>query len=107
MKERVKRYIDSLFEDIPDSRQLRELKEEVCANLLERITDSIARGLSEEDAFKSAAAELGDVTELADTMRKAARSMSQSSIIFRLLDRKTALGYALGSASARPARSSA
>lgn len=99
MNERVKKYIDDLFSDIADSKQLQELKEEVCSNLSERITESTARGLSDEEAFKAAIAELGDVSELADSMRKVSNTGIQESIFYsKPLDKKHVFGYVGASA---------
>ncbi len=99
MNEKVRKYVDSLFSDIPDSKQLRELKEEVCANLVERISDSLAQGTSGDDAFTQAIAELGDVSELAESMRKVSNTRFEESIFSQQpLDRKHVIGYVAASA---------
>ena len=36
MRRKIKKYIDNLFEDIYETHQLRELKEEIASNLLEK-----------------------------------------------------------------------
>ncbi|MGE5485372.1 MAG: permease prefix domain 1-containing protein [Ignavibacteriales bacterium] len=100
MKDRVKRQVDSWFEDIPETKQLLELKEEICANLLERVGDSISGGTSEDEAFKRAIAELGDVSELVETIRnianKRAGGEGRECVRFRPLDKRTVFGCVLG-----------
>lgn len=64
MKERIHQLVDQLFSEAPHTRKAAELKEEVSANLLEHYQDLLSRGLSEEEAFKTAAAGIGDVDEL-------------------------------------------
>lgn len=98
MNEKVKKYVDNLFADISDSKQLRELKEEVNANLLEKINDLVAQGQSAEEAFKNAIAELGDISELADSMRQATNTkIEDSMLIDPPIDRKHVFGYVIAS----------
>lgn len=99
MNNKISKHVDSLFADIPDSGKLRELKEELTANLTERIADSINRGKSEAEAFKEAKADLGDVSELADSMRKVTNVPLQESIFYsQPLDKKHVIGYVTASA---------
>ncbi len=94
MKERVKKYVDGLFSDIYDTKQLKELKEEVSANLLEKINDYIAAGHSEEESFEKAAAELGDMSELVENLKKASIMKQEGTSMNSLnLDRKHIIGY--------------
>lgn len=72
MQDKVKRYIDGLFANVPPSSQLLDLKEEVGVNLNERINDLKNQGIDEEKAFQQAITELGDTSELAESMRRAA-----------------------------------
>ena len=66
MNERIAKYVDNLFAIYKETEQLIELKEEIKANLFERINDSMANGVSEEEAFQKASKELGDLSELAE-----------------------------------------
>lgn len=54
MKEQIKKYVDNLFADIYETKQLKELKEEISANLLEKVNDFVKKGSSEDTAFKNA-----------------------------------------------------
>ena len=70
MKERAKNYIDSLFSGIYDTDEVIELKEEVVSNLLEKIEDIINEGYNENEAFKRAISELGNMNELIQGLKE-------------------------------------
>jgi hypothetical protein len=98
MKEKIKKYVDSLFSGIYDTKQLRELKEEVSANLMEKINDYIAGGSSEASAFSKAASELGDMSELIDSLKKVSINKTEGNMVNDLgLDRKHIIGYLVAS----------
>lgn len=69
MEDKLRRYMDSLFEDAPNTKQAVELKEEILQNTLERYQDLLAEGKSEEAAFNIAVAGIGDVTELLQSLK--------------------------------------
>ena len=62
----TKAYIDSLFKDYDESKALADFKEELQSNLEAKIASLEKKGLSGDEAFKKATAELGDVGALAD-----------------------------------------
>lgn len=64
----TKRYIGSLFAGYENSPVLEDFKEELESNLNERIQYLKNTGLAEEEAYKKATAELGDVSILADEL---------------------------------------
>lgn len=80
MKDKIKKYVDNLFLDIYDTKQLGELKEEISANLLEKINDLVANGNSEEEAFKKAVSSLGDMDELVENLKKASMEKFEEDI---------------------------
>lgn len=99
MKDRIKKYIDGLFADVPDNQQLRELKEEISANLLEKVNDFAVKGNSGETAFKNAVASLGDMDELVNSLRKASEQKGNISQYRTFpLDKKQVIGYVTASA---------
>jgi hypothetical protein len=99
MKDKIKNYVDGLFEDIPDNQQLRELKEEISANLLEKVNDFAAKGNSEEIALNKAVSSLGDMSELVDSLRKASRENGNPDKYRTFpLDKKQVIGYVTASA---------
>lgn len=70
MNERVKKYLDELFEDAPKTRKAMELKEEMMQNSMEKYQDLLGDGYSEEDAYKNVIGSIGDVTELFEDLEE-------------------------------------
>ncbi len=70
MDERLRRYVDGLFQDAPQTKSVVELKEEMLQNLIEKYMDLINEGKSEEAAFNIAVAGIGDINELVSDMNK-------------------------------------
>ncbi len=70
MNERVKKYLDELFEDAPKTRKAMELKEEMMQNSMEKYQDLLSDGYSEEDAYKNVIGSIGDVTELFEDLEE-------------------------------------
>ena len=69
MKGKLKEYIDSVFADAPDCCRVRELKEEMLGNLLEKYDDLMREGRSEAEAYSISVASVGDVSELVDSIK--------------------------------------
>lgn len=63
-KDKLKNYIEGLFEKKPQSTAVWELKEEILTNSLERYSDLIAKGMSEEEAYRVVCEGIGEVDEL-------------------------------------------
>ena len=94
MKRKIEKYLDNLFDDIYETRQLSELKEEIASNLLEKINDFIADGDSEEAAFNKGVSNLGNMNELVDNLKKASKAKVQENLFKKKpLDKKHVLGY--------------
>ncbi|MCL1828587.1 MAG: MFS transporter [Oscillospiraceae bacterium] len=72
MREKV--YVDRLFADYEDTQEISDFKEEITANLAERVREFISKGIGDEEAFERAAAELGDITAIADETGKKKRN---------------------------------
>lgn len=70
---KIEVYVDRLFQDYEDTQELRDFKEEIIINLQERIKELENKGLSPEEAFDKAVAELGDITAIADQISKQKR----------------------------------
>lgn len=64
MNEKIKNYVDLLFEDVPRSQKANELRNELLSNLNDRYEALIAEGKTENEAYGLAVAELGNVDEL-------------------------------------------
>jgi hypothetical protein len=99
MKEKIKNYVDNIFVDIYDTKQLRELKEEVSANLTEKVNDLVASGNSKDEAFKKAISSLGDMSELIENLKKASYEKTQDAMPKAVaLDKKHIIAYIVASA---------
>lgn len=61
MTERIRDYLDALFSDVAETQKLRDFKEELTANLSEKMRDLQAAGLDDDRAFREAIATLGDI----------------------------------------------
>ncbi len=69
MDDKLRRYIDGLFGDVPQTKNVVELKEEMLQNLREKFEDLIREGKTEEAAFNIAVAGIGDINELVNDMK--------------------------------------
>lgn len=74
MNSQIQKYVDNLFLGYEESRELADFKEEIKINLMDRIEDLKNNGMTEEEAFTKAVAELGDITSVADDISKKKRN---------------------------------
>lgn len=79
MNERLRRHIDSLFEDAPETRKAVELKEEILQNITDKYYDLLAEGKTEEAAYNIAIASVGDVNELIENLKGGTSKMAYPS----------------------------
>lgn len=70
MIQRIRSYVNDLFKEAPFTKKAMELKEEVCANLIDKYVDLTGHGMSEEEAYNAAIASIGDIDELFDLMKR-------------------------------------
>lgn len=91
----IKSYVDSLFKNYEQTPALQEFKEEIMSNLHARIDDLKAGGMDEDEAFKKAVSELGDITSIADEISKQKRNELLHQMY---VDRQTKIGvkHAIG-----------
>lgn len=96
MREKV--YVDRLFAEYEDSQEIKDFKEEVVANLRDRVQDFLKEGMSAELAFEQATAELGDITQIADHIGKARRNEAIGDMYLTgvKVNKTHAAGYAVG-----------
>lgn len=64
MQDKLREYIDTIFEKAPATRRTVELKEEMLQNLNDKYNDLLAGGKNEEAAYNIAVASVGDIDEL-------------------------------------------
>ena len=69
MVNKIRAYIEHEFADVPESKKVIELKEELIANLIEKYNEQLLHGKTEEEAYNAVIAGLGDLSELVDSVR--------------------------------------
>jgi len=77
LERKIHHFLDQQFASVGESRQLRDLKEELATNLREKIEDYRLKGLDEQQAFQEAIISLGDLSGLVEDMRKYAQPQHQ------------------------------
>ena len=71
MQNRLRQYMDSLFEEAPKTKRVVELKEEILQNITDKYNDLLSEGKSEEAAYNIAVASVGDVSGLIQELKAA------------------------------------
>lgn len=64
MKEKLRKYVEDMIRDIPKTRNVVDLKEEIIGNMEERYDDLRAEGYGEQDAFDCTINAMGDIRSL-------------------------------------------
>ncbi|MFA9398345.1 MAG: permease prefix domain 1-containing protein [Clostridiaceae bacterium] len=70
MHEKLRKKVDELFVNAPNTKRASDLKEEIMGNLIDRYNDNIAFGKTEEEAINGAIAGVGDVDDLLRGLRE-------------------------------------
>ena len=99
MREKV--YVERLFADYADSPELRDFKEEIAVNLCERVGELLRDGMSDNQAFAKATAELGNITAIADdaAQQKRAETIGQIYMSAKVpLNKRSAAGISTATA---------
>ncbi len=73
MNERLKAYIDNLFAGAPRTRRVDDLREELLAGCQDKYDDLLARGIPEEEAFRTVVGGIGNIDELLSDLTSAER----------------------------------
>lgn len=71
MEEKLKAYVYACFEDAPKDARTIEVREEICANVLERYHDLLRSGANPEEAYDIARRSVGNVQEILDGLEEA------------------------------------
>ena len=66
MSIKLKSHLDKIFGPYADLNNVKDLKEELYSDLLEKMNDYLSQGYNEEIAFEKTINSIGDVTELID-----------------------------------------
>ncbi len=64
MINKMKDYVNKLFEDAPQTKKVLDLKDELTADLIEKYNDLLADGKSEEEAYNLVISGIGDIDDL-------------------------------------------
>jgi uncharacterized membrane protein len=70
MIKKLKNYVEDLFEGYSKTKKVKELKDELIANLIEKYNDLLAKGLSEKEAYETVIDGIGDISELVDNLEE-------------------------------------
>lgn len=70
MIDKLKNYVEKIFEDAPKTKKSNELKEELIANLIDKYNDLKASGKTDEESYNLAVASIGDIGELVQTLKE-------------------------------------
>lgn len=69
MNEKLRKHIDLLFADAPQSKETMEVKEELLENLWEHYLDLTENGKNEEEAYAIVVSNIGDVKEMIENLK--------------------------------------
>lgn len=78
---KVQSYLGKLFEQAGTNRQLADLREEMAANLTEKVSDYRTRGMDEDQAFREAIVSMGDMGKLIDEVRQSSLTETSASAV--------------------------
>ena len=69
MEERIKKYVDYVFDGAPENDRTKRTKEMVVSEITEKYDKGISEGKTEEKAYADALAETGDLRKLVDSAK--------------------------------------
>lgn len=64
MIDKIRKYLDSLFAEVPNTKEVQDAKDELYNNMIERYADCLKDGMDEQEAYDSVIDSLGDIREL-------------------------------------------
>lgn len=67
---KIRQYITRAFEDAPRTKKSVEMQEELISNLIEKYNDQLAQNKTEEEAYNTVIAGIGDLSELTESLRE-------------------------------------
>ena len=77
MENKLRAYMDHLFQDVPNTKKAVEVKEEILQNIVDKYHDLVAEGKSEEAAYNIAIASIGDLDELLASLKDSSQTPNQ------------------------------
>ncbi len=88
---KIRQYITRAFEDVPRTKKSVEMQEELFSNLIEKYNDQLAQNKTEEEAYNTVIAGIGDLSELTESLRERHVLSSESPEERKRTARNTAL----------------
>ena len=70
MNERIRKEVNTLFQNAPNTKRANDLKDEIISNAEDKYEDLIKQGKSEEEALQIVIKEIGNVDELIEELNK-------------------------------------
>lgn len=70
MNDKIRKYVNELFENAPNTKRAYDLKDEIISNANDKYNDLISEGKSEEEAYSQVIQEIGNVDELINELVK-------------------------------------
>ena len=67
---KIRQYITRAFVDVPRTKKSVEMQEELISNLIEKYNDHLAQNKTEEEAYNTVVAGIGDLSELTESLRE-------------------------------------
>jgi hypothetical protein len=67
---KIRQYITRAFEDVPRTKKSVEMQEELISNLIEKYNDQLAQNKTEDEAYNTVIAGIGDLSELTESLRE-------------------------------------
>ncbi len=68
MKNKLRMYVEALFDNAMKTEEVIELREEILQNVIDKYEDLVSSGKSEDEAYSTAVSGIGDINELLRTM---------------------------------------
>lgn len=70
MNDKIRKYVNELFENAPNTKRAYDLKDEIISNANDKYNDLISEGKSVEEAYNQVIQEIGNVDELINELVK-------------------------------------
>ena len=70
MVEKLRNYVEKIFEDAPKTKKAYELKEELVANLIDKYNDLKQSGKTDDEGYNIAVSSIGDIGELVNNLKE-------------------------------------
>lgn len=80
VNEKIHRKLDEIFASAEPSQELFDLKEELAANIRDKVSENKQAGMEEDQAIKEAFIAMGDLSDLIEDMRRQGQSTARRAV---------------------------